>query len=347
MEFDENEYLSWYLPLARGGQGINLHSSGMPAIEPSEFLPATGRPWSLTPRLEQAFASWLGLSPEQVMFTPGATGGNLFALLGLAPAGSEVIVESPIYEPMVRQAYRVNRVKRLFRSFEKGWTVGPDDLKPLVGNDTSLAIITEPHNPSGVVTERSQIFAIADYLESFGAYILVNEVYRGFGEWRTLAGERENLLVVGSFSKLCGTYWARLGYLAGHEKVLDKMRRVRMNLGPASEAAAGVGLKVMDSIGELQQRARETAAKGIPLADEWVKRTRSVSWVRPEASGFGCIKLPAGVNDIELVKRLYEEDHVAAIPGSLFGASGTLRISWLQAGEQLEKGLAVLGKRME
>jgi aspartate/methionine/tyrosine aminotransferase len=52
--------------------------------------------------------------------------------------------------------------------------------------------------------------------------------------------------------------------------------------------------------------------------------------------------LPEGTDDLALAERLHVEHGVLVVPGCLFEAPGTLRVSWLQAGDRLEEGLARL-----
>jgi len=37
MRFDSNDYLEWYVPRAHGAPAINLHSSGVPSLEPRDI----------------------------------------------------------------------------------------------------------------------------------------------------------------------------------------------------------------------------------------------------------------------------------------------------------------------
>ncbi|MBW2278459.1 MAG: hypothetical protein JRF63_13280, partial [Deltaproteobacteria bacterium] len=49
-----------------------------------------------------------------------------------------------------------------------------------------------------------------------------------------------------------------------------------------------------------------------------------------------------GTNDVTLAEQLHDERDVLVVPGTWFGAPGTLRVSWLQAGDRLADGLARL-----
>ena len=341
MRFDRDRYLEWYLPRFRetSPPPINLHASGVQALTPEALPPpATGDPWSLPGRFEEALAAWLELPAEEVLFTPGATGGNLLAALALAGPGAEVLVEAPIYEPMFLHAARIGPFRRLHRTGSEGWTL-PGDAADAVREGTGLVIITEPHNPSGRFSPRATVEALAQAAARVGAYLLINEVYRDFSDRPSYHGLGPNVVVVSSLSKLLGAYWARLGWLSAAPEVIERLRWAHLNLGMPASPAAATGLAVLARADGLRDAARRTAQTFLPLVDAWVRETPGVSWSPPQGPGFGCLELPPGTDDMAVAETLLRQEGVLVIPGTLFEAPGTLRIAWLQAGDRLFEGL--------
>ena len=75
MAFQSNDYLNWYMPRLRRGDGaINLHSSGVEALDFQLVEPAKGDLWEIVGRFEADLAAWLGIPSQEVCFAPGATG---------------------------------------------------------------------------------------------------------------------------------------------------------------------------------------------------------------------------------------------------------------------------------
>ena len=343
MGFESNEYLSWYLPRVRGESAkpaINLHASGMPALSADELAPTAGEPWSMAGRFEAALGEWLGIPAEEVVFTSGATGGTLLALLCLARPGSAVLIESSMYEPMRRQAERLNHVRRLPRSIDDAWRVDPASAD--LGGEVAMVLITEPQNPSGIASPREAVLELAARCADAGAVLLINEVYRGFTDAPSYHGTAESTVVVSSLSKLCGAYAARLGWLSARPEICVQLRQGLWNASVTPGPTAAAGVTVMQRIDELAARARETSRAGVGVVDDWVGATPGLEWHRPDV-GFGCVRLPQGIGDLALAERLHDEHGVLVVPGTLWEAPGTLRISWLQAGEQLRSGLERIG----
>lgn len=347
MSFHRNKYLSWYIPRIRGhDDSINLHSSGVPALAPADLGLSSGDPWTASARLEAALADWLGIGADELLFTAGGTGGTLLALLTLAKPGDHVLVECPIYEPMLRQAHRLCNVDRLIRRPESGWRLPLPDVEKLMGPKTRVVMITEPHNPSGCHASSQDVLELAELARQRRAWVLVNEVYRGFGDRPSYHGVADNIVVVSSLSKLLGAYWARIGWLSSSAQSIQRLRQGHLNMGMASSPGAEVGLAIMARADELRDRAVSAARSGQPIVAEWVDATGGLSWHPPQGPGFGCITLPDGIDDVVFAERLHSDHGVLTVPGSYFEAPGTLRLAWLQSGDRLKEGLEIIRREV-
>lgn len=346
MSFGDNEYLKWYISrMSSGKNPINLHSSGVAWLDASEIEPATGKHSTMAPRFEEGVAAWLGVKTDEICFTPGATGGTLLALLTFAPRGSELLVESPIYEPMLRQAERLNPVRRFTRRREQEWNIPLDEIAERMTAMTSVVMITEPSNPSGTFCDRSDILTLAEMAAGRGAILLINEVYRCFAKKPSFHGEAENIVVVSSFSKLFGTYGLRLGWLSGTAAVMKRARSAHMNMGMATQTAAAYGIGVLGKAEALRAKALRVSAAGVDTVEAWIESTPRIGWTKPMGPGFACIRLPDAIrDDIEFAERLLNNFGVFVIPGSFFEVPGAIRLSWLQSGDRLHEGLDLIGK---
>ena len=349
MKFDTNEYLSWYIPRAMAGDdAINLHSSGVPMVLPSELDidDIVGNPFETPARLEHALAAWLGIEPKEIVFTPGGTGGTLLALLTLARPGGNIVVEKPIYEPMLRQAAALGEIRRMERRFENRWKLPLEDARRLIDDNTSVVMITEPHNPSSVLSPRNDIEEMARVAAEHGAILLINEVYGQFCEAPSCHGLAKNVVVVSSLSKLAGAYWARVGWLSSTKELSARFKTAHMNMGMPAAPAAQAGLAFLKDIDRFRNRAIELSASGLKEVREMVASTPSLSWHEPDAAGFSCIQLPARIDDLEFANRLHKDHGVLVVPGGCFEAPGTVRLSWIQAKDRLSEGLSKFIKAM-
>ena len=112
------------------------------------------------------------------------------------------------------------------------------------------------------------------------------------------------------------------------------------NMGMPSAPTAQAGLAFLKDIDRFRKRAIELSRSGLKEVREMIANTPSLSWHEPDSAGFACIKLPAGIDDLKFVMRLHEDHGVLIVPGGCFETPGTVRLSWIQAGDRLSEGLA-------
>jgi aspartate/methionine/tyrosine aminotransferase len=205
-------------------------------------------------------------------------------------------------------------------------------------------MITEPHNPGGALSSREDVLALARLAGARGALLVVNEVYRGFGESESFHGLADNLVVVSSLSKLFGAYQARLGWISAGAGLIERLRWGHLSMGMASASGAMAGLWFLEDAGRRLDKARALAREGIDEMWSWIGENPRLSWHLPRGPGFACIRLPGDVDDMELGERLCNEHGVLLVPGTLFEAPGTVRISWLGAGQRLGEGLELVSR---
>ncbi len=346
MTFSRNDYLDWYIPRMRLGDAINLHASGVESLGGEFAADLTGNPWESMGGFEAALGQWLGQPAEELLFTPGATGGTLLALLTLGRNGSTVLAESPIYEPMWRQAERLNPIQRFQRRPQDGWQLPLNELHERLHSNVSVVMITEPHNPSGVLAPREQVLDLAQMAQQVGAYVLINEVYRGYSQTPSYHLEADNIVIVSSLSKFIGAYWMRLGWISAARKVCERLRQGHLNMGLGTLVASMAGMRLLESIGPMAKSACDRSAAGRAVVQKWVESTPDVSWSKPDGPGFGAISIPGEIDDLAFAEHLHEKCGVLTVPGSCFDLPGILRISWLQAGDRLQEGLDILASEI-
>ncbi len=347
MSFDDNAYLKWYVPkLSPFSDAINLHSSGMPPVRAGEVKPPAATGFEMLGLVEERLAKNAGIPKEELVFTAGATGGTLLALLALGGERRRFVVETPIYEPMMQQARRLGEVAPLPRTFENRWQIDLERAEATIDDDTSVVLITEPSNPSGVFSSRESVAALAEICRRRGAVLLINEVYLGYSKRKSLHRLADNVVIVNSYSKLLGAYANRVGWVSGPADLMGRLRWAGLNMGTNSVPGAAVGIGFARQAARRTEEARRKAAGGLGTVERWVAGCPAIDWIPPEGPGFGAVRLPPGVDDLELVNRLYEERSVLAVPGTLFFAPGILRISWLGAGERLQEGLDIIAETL-
>lgn len=93
-----------------------------------------------------------------------------------------------------------------------------------------LAVLCLPNNPTGSEMRPEGVGRIADACSEVGAVLVVDEAYREFSEPEfdrtAVALERQNVLLVRTFSKAFAAAGLRLGYLLGHPRLVEDLRKL-------------------------------------------------------------------------------------------------------------------------
>src|SRR5215470_6039054 len=129
--------------------------------------------------LVEAIAARYGIAPDRVATAGGCSGANFLACAALLDAGDDVLIETPGYDPLAAAARMLGaRVGVFERRFEEGYALDPERIAGLLGPRTRLIVLSNPHNPSGVLASDEALQALGRIAEKAGLAVLVDEVYQ-------------------------------------------------------------------------------------------------------------------------------------------------------------------------
>ena len=245
----------------------NLANSGMLRCETSELELEPGDVLINAPNADgyrpllAAIAARYGVAPEQVVSAAGTSGANFLALATLVDPGDEVLVEQPTYEPLLAALRFVGAQVRHFpRRFEDGWRIDLDGLRDALSARVRLVVVTNPHNPSGVLLDRAEMNEVGRLAKAVGARVLVDEVY--LDAWFEEAPPSHvhlgaHFLATNSLTKTHGLSGLRCGWVLCAPDLADRMRRVRdLMESVGSVPSDGLAVAAFRQIERLEARSR-------------------------------------------------------------------------------------------
>src|SRR5262249_33990062 len=113
-----------------------------------------------------------------VVQSVGTSMANHLAMATVLERGDEVLIEHPVYDPLLNVArYLGAEIRRFYRRFEDGFRLDVEEIKRNLTAHTRLIVLTNLHNPSGVLTDNETLRQVGDLARSVGARVLVDEVY--------------------------------------------------------------------------------------------------------------------------------------------------------------------------
>jgi aspartate/methionine/tyrosine aminotransferase len=349
-----SEYMHW--AKTRPHARFDLAVSGMPNV-PLAALGASSDDLEITNTdaygyapLRQGVASRYGVAPGNVVAAAGTSMANHLAMAAVVEAGDEVIVEQPIYEPIIATARYLGANLRFFeRKFENAFAVDPDDVERLVTSRTRLVVLTNLHNPSGAMIDRETLARIGAIGERHGAKVLMDEVYLDatFGEPQPAAVRLGPAFIsTSSLTKLYGLSGLRCGWVLAEEGLAERMWRLNdlygVNAAHAAERLSVVALRHAD---RLLDGAR--AMIGTNRA-AWQAFAATREELSTAATAYGTTVFPrvAGGDADGLCERLDARYETSVVPGRFFGAPEHIRIGLTVDPAVFREGLARLGEAL-
>ena len=301
---------------------------------------------------------------ENILVSTGAkqTLYNLFqAILG---PGDEVIIISPYwvsYPDMVLLADAKPVIVDTYQ--ENDFSINFDEFADAVNEKTKLVIINSPSNPTGITYSKNDYQAIGSILEKYpDTYIATDDMYEyiywGEAPFVSFAQACPDLfdrtITINGVSKSYAMTGWRIGYCGGPANVVGAMKKVQSqstsNPSSISQAATIAALDgPKDEIYEMveQYKIRHDYLFSALNAINGFKASPGTGafYLFPDVKS--AIKNMGFSDDIEFSEYLIETANVAVVPGSAFGSSGYVRLSYATSLEQIEDAVDRISKSLD
>jgi aminotransferase len=299
----------------------------------------------------------IAAQPDDVIITAGGNQAFMLAAMTLLDPGDDVVLTTPYFvnhEMAIRAIGGVPIEAPL--SEDEGFTPRWSAIEPHVTARTRAVVLCSPSNPTGAVIDDRELGRIVHELSSRGVIVFSDETYLHFVTGRrsgpsaagaasaaAVDGWRENVVVVGTFSKSFGMTGWRVGYVLADRAVCEQALKIQDAMiicAPtisqiAIEAAIRADWNYAHSFhGELIAR-RAALEHGIATIPR-------LHWTPTAGGFFAFVRVDGCRNSMTLASEILDRAHVVTIPGETFGTAGQgfLRLSYGAASvEQLREAL--------
>ena len=292
----------------------------------------------------------LSVDPKRIAITTGSSAGFNLAFLTLFDAGDSVAIARPGY-PAYRNILAALGldVVEVPVTDETQFTLTPESLEAaqaVSGKRLKGVLLASPANPTGTVTGRAALKALADYCADRSIAFISDEIYHGLtfvGEETSALELTDEAIVINSFSKYyCMTGW-RIGWMVLPERLVRPIERVAQSLyisAPelsqiAAEAALGAGAE-LDIYRESYGRNRDFLMRRLP---EIGFRVASPM----DGAFYAYVDVSRFTNDsMAFARKMLAEINVAATPGLDFDpieGHRAMRISYAGSNAEIEEAV--------
>ncbi len=298
------------------------------------------------------------ISSSQVVVSPGGKFSCYLAVLAVCSPGDEVIVPAPYwvsYPEMVKLAGATPRF--VLSDDSTAFKLTPAQLEAAITPRTRLLILCSPSNPTGAVYTRAELRALADVCVKHNLYVLSDEMYEHLiydghepVNFATLGPEvAERTITVAGFSKTFAMTGWRLGTLVAPLPIAKAVSELQSQMTSNAttfaqfgalaalkeKAQAAAAIAAMKTAFDRRRKFLHAALNNIPGIT--CQLAGGAFYLFPNISSFG-------LKDVDFCARLLEQEKVAAVPGSAFGAEGYLRLSYATSDAVLQKGVERLAR---
>lgn len=299
--------------------------------------------------LKEAIAAKYDVTAEQVVPAQGTSMANFLAMATVIERGDEVLIEQPVYEPILSAAnYLGAEVKRFSRSFENGYQIDLGELQKLITPRTRLIVITSPHNPSGVAIEQETLQQVGELAREAGAFVLVDEVYRDilFEDAKpVVATLGEQFITTSSLTKSYGLSGLRCGWILCAPELAEKMRRLNDLFGAVGSVPSDtLSVAAFRQLERLEVRTRAMMEPNTELVHQFLREHDDLlACVMPKRSMTVFPRLK-GQDDSQPLHDRLRQFETSIVPGKFFEAPRHFRLGFAVKTEDVETGLRNLSK---
>lgn len=282
------------------------------------------------PPLLQKLAEKSGVSQDCVVHAAGTSMANHLAMAALLESGDEVLIEEPVYEPLLAVAqYLGARIHRFPRKFEAGFQIDPREVERAISPRTRLIVVTNLHNPSGARTPDAALRIVGEIARSIGAHVLVDEVYMEAcldTPWKSAFHLGPNFIVTSSLTKAYGLAGLRCGWVVAAPNLARRMWRLTDLFAVVPPHIVELlSVCALERLPQFAARAQKILSTNRALLREFLDSRDDLHVIWPDAGAIAFPQLAGGRVDafIQLLNQKYD---TSVVPGRFFEAPAHFRI---------------------
>ncbi len=300
--------------------------------------------------LREAIAIDYGVSPSDILITPGAAAGLFFVNTALLDAHAGILVVRPNYATNIEVPRTLTcPIKIVDLRFEDGYRLDLDELASQIDSRTRLISVTYPHNPTGVVIGEAELKGLIVLAEKNDCYLLVDETYRDLRHATSApplaASLSKRAISVSSVSKAYGLPGIRIGWIVSRDESLQSkfLAAKEQIVLCGSVVDEAIALQALRNRGSLLQPISKQNQRNFGMVMEWMAKTPGLEWVVP-GGGVVCfprVRAAVPVDMAAFYHTLLERFSTCVGPGHWFEQSTRsfrLGFGW-EPEEKLAQGL--------
>jgi histidinol-phosphate aminotransferase len=226
--------------------------------------------------LRQKLADLHSVKPEQIVPTAGST--SLLGIIAralLSPGLNAITSErSFIIYPIATQAAGGKLIQVPMRNH--GFDL--DAIASAINRDTRIIFLSNPNNPTGTIVDAEQLDSFLEKVPE-NVIVVLDEAYFDFAKhfaafrgvnyshWSNYVSQKQNVVVLRTFSKAHGLAGLRVGYGIGPAELMSYFGRLR-NTFSVSSVAQAAALAALEDTAHVAKALRNNAEQAQRLTED-------------------------------------------------------------------------------
>lgn len=300
--------------------------------------------------LKKAIANKLkqdqGLTYEtsEIIVSTGAKHSLYSLFQAIIDDGDEVIIPIPYWVSYPEQVKLAGGVPVYVEGKEENqFKITVEDLRRSITKKTKALVINSPSNPTGSIYTAEELKAIGEVCLQEDVLIVSDEIYEKLiygGAKHTSIAEispelKEQTIIINGLSKSHAMTGWRIGFAAGNGKIIKAMTNLdsHSTSNPTTIAQHGA-LAAYNGTQEPVEEMRQAFEERMNKVYERLITLPGITCVKPNGAFYlfpnakEAVKITGFSTVDEWVEAILEEEKVALVPGSGFGAPDNVRLSY-------------------
>jgi aminotransferase len=291
---------------------------------------------------------------DEILITVGVSEALDLAIRAVVSPGDEVLYHEPSYVsygPLVTFVHGTPVPVRTRQ--EDGFRLTRAALEDRVTPRSKVLLLNFPSNPTGAVLTRGDVADIARFAIAHDLLVITDEIYSELTydvervSIAAMPGMKERTIFLHGFSKAWAMTGFRVGYAAAPPELVETMMKIHqytMLCAPilsqkAAIAALRDGLPDTAAMREEYRRRRNYIHASLNDIGLPCHLPQGAFYAFPYVGGYG-------LDSKTFALRLLDEQNVACVPGSAFGATGEghIRCSYATDIERIREAVSRMGR---
>ncbi|MCF7847429.1 MAG: aminotransferase class I/II-fold pyridoxal phosphate-dependent enzyme [Kiritimatiellales bacterium] len=300
----------------------------------------------------------IAYNPEdEILITVGVSEALDLAVRALMEPGDEVLYHEPCYvsyNPLI--IFARGTPVAVETKMENGFRLTRAELEEKVTPQTRILMLNYPNNPTGATLARADVEEIAAFAIAHDLIVITDEIYDDLTYDRdhfsivSLPGMKERTIYLHGFSKAWAMTGFRMGYACAPPELIEAMMKIHqytMLCAPILSQEASI-------------EALRYAERDIAEMKAEYKRRRNFIHASFQEMGLPCLRPEGafyafadvsryGLTSKEFALKLLDEQNVAVVPGTAFGACGEgfIRCSYATALDEIKEAMPRIARFIE